>query len=642
MTAFVRWFWLLLPANPVLVRIVYGAGRRRRHLWVRMGYLGSLIGMVLVGLLAGGGMGDDINLTQLAKAGTLVFMVISYGQVILTCLLAPLFMSGAIVQEQAGRTYDILLSTPLSNLQIVLGTLVGRLFFVLALLASGIPLFAVLPIFGGVPVRAVFVSFAVAGLSALVMGAVAVTLSVWRAAGRGVVFVFMVAVGAYLVAVYFLDLFLLRPMALTPGSVSGGTTWLTPLHPLLVLEASLKTATYHGPDPGVLGGYPRWVVVYLTQPFLVFSVCSVLVTTILIVASTIMVRRVDPHPNAPWPRLRWWRRYDTTASVGEASLIQRRPCRVWSNPVAWRESRARGRGLGWIVGRVGFVLGGLAAGVVVLVLHHRGGLPTIPDPTGGGTLPADEVCRTALRWLLQVELAAIVLVALYLSAGCVSREREDGTFDLILTTPMTPRQYIWGKLRGLVAFLTLLLVVPVVTLLMASLYAVLGPLVPWASTAVSDMSTGVSGGMATSPPYLVIPESPLLLMLTIVPFVALCVAVGMSWSLRAHGVLGAVAPAVGIVGCLAMVTGFCGSNAAAHVPVVGPVLNAFSPVTGVMMFINPWRSIGGFEQDLQFGRLNLVFAALIAGGGYSLVVYLMLTTMVQTFDRTVRRLSGGV
>ena len=189
MRSFYLWLWRLVPANPLIVRTVHGASRRKRHLWVRMTYLAVLIALVLIGLLTENGLSTNISLSQMAKAGMKVFAFVSYAQVALTCLLAPIFMAGTIAQEQAGKTYDILLTTPLSNLQIVVGSLLGRLFFVLALIASGLPLFAVLLIFGGVAVSSVFVAFAVAALVALGVGSVAVTLSVLRAGGRKAVFI---------------------------------------------------------------------------------------------------------------------------------------------------------------------------------------------------------------------------------------------------------------------------------------------------------------------------------------------------------------------------------------------------------------------------------------------------------------------
>ena len=140
-----RWLWYLAPANPIVVRIVQGGSQRMRDFWVRIGYLGALIMLVLFGLLGGEGMGSDATITDLAKAGTKVFNLVAQGQVILVCLIAPVFMAGAINQERQGETFDILLTTPLSNLQIVLGSLLSRLYFVLALLLSGLPLFSVLP-----------------------------------------------------------------------------------------------------------------------------------------------------------------------------------------------------------------------------------------------------------------------------------------------------------------------------------------------------------------------------------------------------------------------------------------------------------------------------------------------------------------
>lgn len=139
---------------------------------------------------------------------------------------------------------------------------------------------------------------------------------------------------------------------------------------------------------------------------------------------------------------------------------------------------------------------------------------------------------------------------------------------------------------------------------------------------------------------LLLPEAPLLLAIMLVPFVAMCVMVGMSWSLKARGVLGAVVPAVGVVASVALVTGFCGSTAMSQLPFVGPILNAFSPTTNLLMILHPWRHVSGFAGSEWTGRVSLFVAAFTAAAGYSAVVYLMLTRMVSSFDMTVRRLTG--
>src|SRR5687768_8315124 len=110
MSTLLRFLYYLLPANPMVVRIVQSGSRTTRHFWGRFGYLTLLMVLVLYGLSAGGGFGTERSLGELAKAGSAVFAVVSYGQVILICLLAPLFFAGAIAAEQSGRTYNILLT----------------------------------------------------------------------------------------------------------------------------------------------------------------------------------------------------------------------------------------------------------------------------------------------------------------------------------------------------------------------------------------------------------------------------------------------------------------------------------------------------------------------------------------------------
>ena len=631
-----RWFWYLLPGNPVLVAIVRSGSRCRSHLWVRTVYLGMLMILAIYGLLAGGGMGDHLRLTELAKAGNLYFSAVSSGQIVMICLLSPLFMSGAIAQQKTGRIYDVLLSTPLTSFQIVLGSLFGRLILIWLLLASGLPCISVLLILGGVPMSAVWISFVVAGLSALFIGSVAVALSVWGGRGRQAIFVFVMTVGTYLVAIYLLDLLLLRQMVGSFwGSQVHGTTALTPLHPLLVLEASFLNATYQLPDFEQLGHLHPWWRFYLTRPLSVFTCLSVLTSSGLVLACTITLRRaVTRQGESAWT----WRCLPRWLSRMGQMTGRRTPRRVWANPVAWRESRTRGNRTIGVLCRWVIVVLGMSVAVTLLVFYHHGRLPAIPDPVGGGVMAQHDVFRLLLQALLQVELAAIVLIAVYISAGCVSREREEGTLDLILISPMAPRQVVWGKLQGLVRFLALLLSVPVLTVLMSSAYTQLGHLFSWQQVTVVSQVAGEAALVDISQSTdLILLEAPLLLLVVQVPFVALSLMVGMSWSLRAKGVLGAVGPAVTIVCCLMMVLGFCGSNLAANVPLVGGAINALSPATHLMVLINPWKHVSGFGQDPVTGRWLLLAGSLVAGGVCSVIAYLMLLTMVQNYDQTVRR-----
>ena len=145
------YFWRLIPANPILLRVVETGGKRKRDLAIRCAYLGLLVFFVIVSLLGERSTGST-SLSDLSNASRSIFQSMSYLQLGLVALLAPIFTAGAITQEKDSQTYDILLATPLSNGQIVLGSLLSRLFFVIALLISGIPIFAATQIFGGVAI----------------------------------------------------------------------------------------------------------------------------------------------------------------------------------------------------------------------------------------------------------------------------------------------------------------------------------------------------------------------------------------------------------------------------------------------------------------------------------------------------------
>src|SRR5688572_21751496 len=240
-----EYFWRLIPANPILLRVVEAGGRRRRDLFIRCGYLGLLIFLVIFSLVSSGTGGA--SLSDLAKESAGIFQRMSYLQLGLVALLAPIFTAGAITQEKDSQTYDILLSTPLSNGQIVLGSLLSRLFFVVALLVSGIPIFSITQIFGGVAISSIVKSFGIAAATAFVTGALAMAIAVFKVGTRRTIFSFYLFIVIYLVGGYLLDKQMnLFRFKLADGSVST-TSWLTGIHPFLALEVIFNKPEYSAP-----------------------------------------------------------------------------------------------------------------------------------------------------------------------------------------------------------------------------------------------------------------------------------------------------------------------------------------------------------------------------------------------------------
>lgn len=610
MPALLRWLLNLGPTNPIVVRIVQGGSRRTRHMYIRTGYLAVLIAVLLWSLLIRAGAGA-LSYRDLAAAGASSFEAVAYLQIALICLLAPVFMAGAIAQEANPRTWEVLLSTPLSPPQIVLGNLIGRLFFIIALLFSSLPLFAITQYFGGVPGRAIVLSYLIAACAALLVGAIAVFLSVGRIAGRRAVFAFYISVVSYLGATFAIDL------ALRPGSPAGhgGVTVLTPLNPFLALRALLSPSDYVRPDPITLGQMSALARVWFGSPVLVWCWLSAGLSAALVVLSSLVTRRVVGVERVGLLR-RLLRRGD-----GER---RRAPRHVWNNSIAWREAASRAGSGANLVARYAFVGAGLLWAFGVLAFYHGGGL-------------SHGAFRFTLLATVWTQLAVITLVAVNMSATAVSREREDGSLDILLTTPITPKDYLRGKLRGLISFLLPFLSVPLATLALASLYVLVGGLGRDGGVTVTDVL--LTGSIDTPA---VLPEGALLAPLLALPFMAFVVMIGLQWSVKSKGTIGSVIFAFGVIAAITGVVGLCGWQAGRSAAYLGPALAALNPATLLFAIVNPVEGMSSTvsEAGLQSARVSLAVGAIAGALLLSIIVYGLYSSMVRRFDMTVRALAG--
>jgi ABC-type transport system involved in multi-copper enzyme maturation permease subunit len=602
------WLSNLLPTNPIAVRIVAGGSKRSRHLLLRSGYLAVMIAILLLGLLGG-----ESTVKQLATRGAQAFSLVSFGQVGLICVLTPIFMAGAIVQEASPRTWDILLTTPLGNLQIVLGNLFGRLFFILALLFSTLPLFVLTQFFGGVPTEAIFTSYAIAAASALIVATTAVTLSVTRSAGKRAVFVFYAAVIMYLFATYAADLYARTKVPLGVGGEATRTTIFTATNPFLALESALNSTNY--------ASYPASEVPFTplgpiyTAPASTFCVLCLVLSLVMIVWSTLRLRVIGTRG----PRISWWRALLGTGPNAGGTRASRR---VGANPIAWREQMLRSQSVGGMFGRWVFLVLGAFVGVILCALHHTGMMSS-----------AD--MRLALLGIVGAEVAVVLLTAVSLSATAVSREREDGTLDILLTTPIQPGPYLAGKLRGIVQFLVPMLLVPFVTLGAVAIYTLANGFGAQQGVMVTE-SLGV--GKLVTP--MILPEGALLVLLDLVAASSFAIMVGLQWSLRTKGTIGSVMAAIGVVGAIGLVLGVCAAALGGSIPYVGAAAAALSPLNMLFASVAPGAWIGESMGDPGAARTSLAIGTIVACAAYGTACVGMHAAMKKSFMMTVRRLAG--
>ncbi len=622
MPIFLRWLLRLGPMNPIAVRLVQNASRRNKHLYVRSAYLAVLI-LVLLWAMLGNTPGGNVSYRELASAGATSFAWIAYLQVGLICILSPVFMAGAIAQEANPKTWDILLTTPMSKLEIVLGNLLGRLFFVLALLFASLPLFALTQFFGGVPGKSIIASYIVSAGAAILVGAIAISLSVSRLVGQRAVFTFYVSVVTYIATTIAIDAWL-SSRGFGMGINNSGVTWLTSLNPFLAIRSLLSPTAYPSADPAAYSGLKGFM---LASPAVAWSSFSIALSALLVGASTLTVRTggikqvANGTSGIPW--------YRRLFKLGAVNIEHRPPRHVWSNPIAWREAASRNATFTRILMRWSFVGLGALTALLVVVFYHMGKINT-----------AD--FQFIIKSLTFTEVFLIALVAVNMAATAVAGEREDGTLDLILTTPITPKMYLAGKLRGLVSYLLPLIAVPVFTVGIAGVYCLSGGL---GNKSLAYYTHRLPSGAASIEVPVVLPEAGLLAAILLIPFIAFCVMIGLHWSLKSKGTLSSVVGTVAVVFIVSGILGLCGWAAGSDMPVIGPALVSLSPASLLDALISPVTRLEDTVNDSTTGlttaRYAMIVGTLISAGIYIAIVYAVLTALVRNFDFTVRKLAGS-
>ncbi len=600
-----RWLLRLGPTNPVCVRLVQGGSKRKRHLYLRSAYLALLIIVLLWTLLVSSQSGA-LSYRELAAAGATSFKYVAYLQVGLICLIAPLFMAGAIAQEANPKTWDILLTTPLTASQIVLGNLFGRLFFIIALLVASLPLFAVTQYFGGVPGRSIFLSYAIAAAAALGVGAVAIALCVSRVAGQRAVFLFYIGVVTYLAVTVAVDA-LIAPTARTSA--------LTPLNPFLTLRSILSPSGYAPHSADELADASLLTRLWFGSPAQAFLLITVVGSLLIVTLSVWSVRSAT---------IRGFQlaRNNTRDDAGVESGRTAR--HVGRNPIAWREAESRG-GLTRQLTRWGFLALGLLWALGLLAFYHSGAMNA-------------DTFRFTLLSTLWTEYLVITLVAIVSASATIASEREDGTLDIILTTPVTPADYLGGKLRGLVRYLGPMLAVPILTVALAALYVAAGGL-----GGVAPVSQSQQVGTITLDVPVVLPVAAIVAPLASVPFIAFCAVIGLQWSLKSRGVLVATVGAFAVTIAAAGTLGLCAAAAGNDVPFLGPILACLTPVTAMNACVDPATAL---ESTLEnAGTVSAATAPLLIGSVIVAALYAGLTwavkiSLVKSFDMTVRKLAG--
>ena len=205
--------------------------------------LSTLGGMMLYSQLQELRLG--LNPGMAPSVGLQLFGTLSQVQLFLVIFIVPGLTGPAIAGERDRQTLELLLSTQVSALWIVLGKLLASLSYVFLLMVASLPLFSLVFLFGGVSPGQVALAFVISLVSALTLGAMGVFLSVLIRRGPTATVIayavtFMLLIGTPLLTIF---LFLA-----TDSSMDDSPLLVLPLalNPLAALASATLASVFDG------------------------------------------------------------------------------------------------------------------------------------------------------------------------------------------------------------------------------------------------------------------------------------------------------------------------------------------------------------------------------------------------------------
>jgi ABC-type Na+ efflux pump permease subunit len=145
---------LIALGGPVFGKELVELSRRRRYFATRLLYGFALLFALFVTWqgtsFARRIGGQDPTLADIADLAGWLFLAVCYVQYLAVYVFVPLMLAGTICSEREEHTLELLFTTHLRDREIVLGKVGSRLAVVLLLFLSGLPVLAIIRLFGGI------------------------------------------------------------------------------------------------------------------------------------------------------------------------------------------------------------------------------------------------------------------------------------------------------------------------------------------------------------------------------------------------------------------------------------------------------------------------------------------------------------
>jgi ABC-2 type transport system permease protein len=275
-------------ANPVLARELRGRIRGNRALVILVIYLSITAAVtLLVYAAAAGSFTGGVNDPEAGRGiGKAIFITVMTASLIQVCVITPSLTAGAISGEKERQTYDLLLTTLLSPLQIALGKLASALAFAMLLIMAALPLAGLAFLFGGVSGAELLI-----GIVGLVVTAIcyATVGLFWSSIMRTTLAATVMAQGTVILVLLIIPFLFVVGSLLTSAFNGYGMGLLLCSHPFIALGLT-AAALAEGEGPFMIEVSSDIGQLPAQSPWIVYVLVSTLLTAIFLALAIRMIR----------------------------------------------------------------------------------------------------------------------------------------------------------------------------------------------------------------------------------------------------------------------------------------------------------------------------------------------------------------
>jgi ABC-type Na+ efflux pump permease subunit len=427
--------------GPIFLREWATVPRRPGHYLARAVSLGLIWILGLTTWQATVGFARTPTLGETARFGLLYFQLLAY--LLLTVLLffSALSAANTVAREKERRTFVLLLLTDMRDYEIVLGKLVGSLLPIALLILGVVPIFFLLLLLGGVDADQIVQTLVVLTAAAAAAGSLGGLVALWRDR------TFQALALAVLLVVLYLC------VARLLGAVwPDGHAWLDPFAALASAvepPTSAELMPLFAPAYGfagvmlglciVLNGIGIWRLRVWNpkgEPIIQAEKSA---------ATDDVAERAKAYAEAD----------DDTDKRLAAHAAPGRVRAVWANPILWREIVTLAYGRRPLLVKLAYAL---VVGLICYAALAPTFVPGYRDPF------------VVTYGLVPVAVLSMLLVAAQ-AVTAITSERDGGQLDLLLVTDLTPGEFVFGKIGGILWNAKEFLLPP---LLLTGVYAGLG------------------------------------------------------------------------------------------------------------------------------------------------------------------------